>query len=175
MGWTFGWGHRRLLVDHLTKPREDGHGRTNRCVRKFFSGNDLWTVWETSETGVEDIGSRWTTLFLLRRIGGDWGYKGIEECMGPTKLTCPPAFLDMVPDPGGYATEWRERVRAYQARRNRRVVIDATIALGGPQPNTFTVTSLRPLRARFDAAGSAGRSGARRTGDHTIRRPGGPP
>jgi hypothetical protein len=35
----------------------------------------------------------------------------------------------MVPDPGGYATAWRERVRAHHARRNQKLTIGQTITL----------------------------------------------
>lgn len=47
----------------------------------------------------------------------EWIYKPIDETMGPCEVDCPLELLDMVPDPGGYATEWRAKVREHHARR----------------------------------------------------------
>jgi hypothetical protein len=71
-------------------------------------------------------------VFLLNggtRGGDGWGYKDIDEFMGPTDVDCPLSVLDAA-DPveafaGDYredgglksARDWRARVRAYHAAR----------------------------------------------------------
>jgi hypothetical protein len=43
----------------------------------------------------------------------------MDETCGPCEVNCPESYLDMVPlgDSGGYAKEWRERVKEYHIRR----------------------------------------------------------
>lgn len=135
MGWLFGWNTRKELVDHVTETFENDMQRTT-CIRKFFSGNNMWTVWERQSKAASTDVERFIVVFLI--LGGNnctngrgygWGYKDVSEEMGPCEVTCPLAFLDMVPDPGGYATAWRERVRAHHARRNQKLTVGQTIKL----------------------------------------------
>jgi len=66
----------------------------------------------TSDTSHHKAGYRILLCVLLQSSGGEWGYKDMDESMGPCDTSCPVKYLDMVPDPGGYATEWRAKVRA---------------------------------------------------------------
>lgn len=60
-------------------------------------------------------------IVLTSRAGGEWGYKDMDEGMGPVQATAPLAFLDALSDlvhaPQRYAADWRARVRAYHAAR----------------------------------------------------------
>lgn len=119
MGWLYGCDDRKSLVEHLTKDATWSNGTKFRTLAKFFSGSDLWAVQETeTPDGTVD---RFIILYMLRNSGfgynRQWGYKDVSESMGPCAKTCPVKFLDMVPDPGGYATEWRKEVREYWASR----------------------------------------------------------
>ena len=91
---------------------------------------------------------RFIACYLLQKFGpGEWGYKDMEESMGPAEVSCPIAYLKMVPDPGGYATEWRAKVRADFARRHRKLRVGERVALvEGCRPPSLVLTSLRPLR-----------------------------
>ena len=74
-------------------------------------GNQLWRVVEVRTEGEADA-RRYIALDLLRSQGNyGWGYKDLTESMGPYYYTCPVAYFDMVLDPGGCATEWRQKVR----------------------------------------------------------------
>lgn len=135
-------------------------------IAKFWSGLNLWTVkevkydeWYVASRGgeVQPV-KRVIALYAINRFKPqgspyvEWGYKPMGEESGPNQVTCPLKFLDMVPDPGGFATGWREKVRRYWASRK----MTRKIALGdvykmtglGAGVTTLEITSLKPLRAR---------------------------
>jgi hypothetical protein len=116
MGWLVGWHSRAALVEHL---RQDYRGKI-LAERSTQYGRHLW--WACEGSG----GERFVILFLIcgsaRSEEPSWGYKDIEETMGPVELDCPLDLFDLVPEPTGddqsakWAREWRERVRAFHAR-----------------------------------------------------------
>lgn len=114
MGWLYAWDTRKQLIEHLV----DGNGV--KTLKHCFKGNNMWAVQEYTRPTGEVV--RFICLYLLRGSNNSrdgWGYKDISEGAGPVELSCPVSYLDMVPDPGGYATEWRQRVRAYAAKSSR--------------------------------------------------------
>ncbi len=144
MGWMFGWSSRKDLVDHVTATFENDQRRIS-VIKKFYSGNNLWTVWERQSKVAPTDKERFIVVFLI--LGGNnctggqghgWGYKDVSEDMGPCEVTCPLSFLDMVPDPGGYATAWRERVRKHWATRNQKIVVGQTVILTNGQDYVIT-------------------------------------
>ncbi|HEX6986380.1 MAG TPA: hypothetical protein VF170_13440 [Planctomycetaceae bacterium] len=134
MGWTFREGiTRKELIEQRTRgwetTRDDDLTVATTCLAHCYRGGAfsgvLWAVWERTFTrfGVEaEPPRRWITCDLLRheRDGG-WGYKDLAEGMGPFSVSCPLAYLDLVPlDHFGGNAGWRERVRAYHAHARRR-------------------------------------------------------
>ena len=81
-------------------------------------GNCLWVVFEHNS---EDRNARFIALYLLQKQNGfGWGYKAMEESMGPIEVCCPLQFLEIAPLPQSpYAQNWREKVRAYHAEKER--------------------------------------------------------
>ena len=134
MGWLIGWHSRNELVKHLC---EDNGVVT---VKRFFSGNDMWTVQETK------TGERFICLYKI--VGGrnqDWGYKDIDESMGPCETSCPLSFFDLVPCPDyGYAVEFREQCRAAHARKYMKLAVGDTVRLTNGRK--YRITSTRPLK-----------------------------
>lgn len=61
----------------------------------------------------EDGSSVFAAVFLTD-VGGDgWGYKDMEETMGPVASEAPTAILDLLtPTTSAHAFAWRERCRA---------------------------------------------------------------
>lgn len=110
MGWLFGWDDRKSLIDHLV--RGNGVHTHAHCLR----GNNLWAVQEYQ-------GKKFIALYLLRGHGKSrdgWGYKDMDESMGPYYYNCPLGYLNMVDEPhNDNAHEWREAVREWYARRER--------------------------------------------------------
>jgi len=125
MGWYFTLGaSRKDIAAEVTKTsertRDDGVVVKHETLARYFSGNDLWHVLEITHNGEPHI--RAILLSKLHRGNGDgWGYKPVDESMGPCAVSCPLKFLEMVPKiPNDYAAEWRPRVRAYWERRKAR-------------------------------------------------------
>lgn len=125
MGWMFktSQGGFKQLVEERTKGWET-ETSTVKCIAKQFKGNvrfkgNLWTVWEHTDKQTGHA-KRFIVLFLMECRGGCWGYKDVDECMGPCEVNCPLAYLDLVKDhpPGNeYAQAWREKVRQYHAEQ----------------------------------------------------------
>ena len=137
MGWFFGSASRKDLIAELTNDTDTCH-----TIRKYTSGNTLWTVQEVVKTGERFIG-----CYLMQGREGSqcgWGYKPMDELVGPCETTCPPCFFDMVPCPAGFAVEWRKRVLADHARRNQKLKTGDTVTLTNGKE--YKITSVRPLR-----------------------------
>jgi hypothetical protein len=139
MGWTVPYDtpHR---VDLITRriagwTHENPEHRVEvvcikHCYRGGVRSGSLWKVMEQrhylkSNNGLVKT-ERFIALDMIRyypegRGMGNFGYKDLDESCGPCTISCPTSYLDMVPDPGTYATEWRKRVReAYAAKQTKR-------------------------------------------------------
>lgn len=135
MGWSYGWKSKSDLV-HMLKT--DFIGLKTSCVR----GNMFW--------GVADYkGENVIVCAIIGSSDGEWGYKGMDESMGPYYYNCPLSYLDMAPVQNA---EWREKVREYFSRP----AIKAGSKLiakpdspwnikGGEHIETLEIASLRPL------------------------------
>lgn len=142
MGWLFSerWPTRASMREHLC------HGNGLRTIKSCWKGNNLWAVQEYTYDQGEKAGQtvQFIALYLVRWHGKDcqgWGYKDMDESAGPCYYNCPLTYLDMVPDPGGYATEWRAKVRELAERSKRKLIEGQRIKLYGKE---YTVGKPRP-------------------------------
>lgn len=122
MGWLYGWNSKKELVDHLTKPFETGGGMTKTLARTV-KGNHLWMVMQHPGR------PPFIALALLgygKRDG--WGYKDMDESMGPNETDVPLKFLDMAPPNDPYG--WREKVRAHYAHASAKSALVKRLAPG---------------------------------------------
>ena len=128
MGWTFRRNatKQQLIDDRLapwdfvTAPGDEkwtgkaAGTRTQSVVLAFRCvGNSLWSVRETTITppGGEAKTRKWIGLDLLDLDGYGWGWKSMDESMGPYDCSCPPEFLDLAPQPEGeFCAKWREAI-----------------------------------------------------------------
>lgn len=143
MGWLFGWSSKKDLVDHLV--RQDG----GNCavIDHSLRGNNLWLLCQRKDSGFKFI-----VLCKLKYAKGagpwdhEWGYKDIDESMGPCELDCPEKFLAQSDDTSPYGTAWRESCRRWRRERAKRLKF-----VNGLKPgDTFrygskTVVFTRPL------------------------------
>ena len=125
MGWLFGWYTRESLIDHLCT------GNGVETLKRKFVGNNMWAVQRTKE------GITFACLYLIKgnpRVQDDpynWGYKDVDETMGPCDTDFPEAWLDLLsPIDSKYALEWRQAVRD-RAARDRRIKIGTKWKYGG--------------------------------------------
>ena len=130
MGWLFSttWPTRAIMRKHLCA--DNGL----KTIKSCWTGNNLWAVQEYTYDQGEKAGQtvRFIALYLCRRrknTRDGWGYKDMDESAGPSYYNCPISYLDMVPDPGGYATEWRAKVREQHAKENQKLVEGQKITL----------------------------------------------
>jgi hypothetical protein len=142
MGWLYGWNTRAELADHLIN-----HNGV-KTIKHCFKGNNLWAVQEGQKHDGTTV--QFIALYLIRGSNNSsdgWGYKDMGESAGPYYFSCPLAYLDMVPDPGGYATEWREKVREHHAKASRKFVEGTKIKLYGRE---YTMGAKHPSKQGYD-------------------------
>jgi len=136
MGWLFSesWRTRNALREHLVA----GNGVTT--LKSCWVGNNLWAVQEGTKTDGTVV--RFICLYLCRYHGKDlygWGYKDVDESMGPTETSCPIGYIELVEsherehgyEPSGYAAEWRKRVRSRHALKTRKLEVGQKFKLYG--------------------------------------------
>jgi hypothetical protein len=138
MGWTFSRkATKQSIIDERLAPwdvttrAEDERwtgkaaGTRSQSVVLAFRcvGNSLWTVRETTVTTPEGkvTTEKWIGLNLLEADCNGWGWKSMDEAMGPYDWTCPVEFLDMAPQPEGeFCAKWRSAIRE---RSNKQMVL----------------------------------------------------
>ena len=110
MGWSFMQGFaRKEIIEHLTRETTDGK-TTFRTIAQCCKGTVLYTVQE-NETNVEGVKTRFVCVYLLQNGGryDGWGYKAVDETMGPFQKTCPPKYFEIAgPTFDKTAQRWRK-------------------------------------------------------------------
>lgn len=119
MGWYFSRQTRDQLIQELIEPQESERARSE-VLAHTRRDNVLWSVVQVTakQAGVLDLAAGDSTTYircdLLKRSGGEWGHKPMDESMHPYYYSCPLRYLEMASE---RCAEWREGVRAYHARR----------------------------------------------------------
>ena len=170
MGWLVSstWTRKSLIQERTecwsTKKNSVAEGKptyiVSTCLKHCYRGNAfsgvLWGVWEQRLHDTQTDAELKTELFiscdLLRcsrgEDGREWGYKDMEESMGPCYYSCPLGYLEMAP----VANEnWREDVRKYHDIRRLKFKpkVGMVIKLkDGCNPQYLTVVKTRPLRGQ---------------------------
>lgn len=144
MGWTFPFGSsRRDLIEERTRSWERTNDETlvkTTCIAKCFRGGAfsgvLWTVWaRTFAVNEQEVRptERWIgcDVFEYSRQHEGFGYKDMDESMGPYYFSCPLKYLEMVPiDRFGGNPEWRAGVMAYHERQRAKRMARAVARQG---------------------------------------------
>ena len=105
MGWTSGWYSRQELTDYLVKTTQESKDIKLIQYKATCFGKHLWLA-------VKNDMDSYIILYLLSNEGGDWGYKGISEDMGPSYFDCPSELLDLTTGIVGskYSDDWRNKM-----------------------------------------------------------------
>lgn len=115
MGWLFMGGASKSDVIARLTAETDRFRTLKKCVR----GNVLYAVVERK--GVAGPAGHVLTVSLLRKDTIGWGYKDMDEDMGPYEDSCPPSYFKLLPPPRTEAAaEFRRRCEARAARMSRR-------------------------------------------------------
>ena len=147
MGWLFTQGATRAdIIEDLTREQVTDE-RVFRTLRKCFRGNTMYALHESGKPGEL---KKWLCVYLLQTDGKyGWGYKDMDETMGPYYFDCPVSYLDEADPPTSEtAAKWREEVRKLAAERaSKKPKIGETWKLRlGCSPRQVRIKSLRPLR-----------------------------
>lgn len=173
MGWLFTYGQSKSqLIEHLTVTNLGDRMKTiAKCVR----GNVLWAVHEyVRDIGVGEgaikAGDRWIGCYLLGSTEGSWGYKDMDESMGPCEITCPVSYFKLVPNPpNDWAKEWRAKVMARHAKKSVKLKYGDTIKLrAGCTPPELRVIEVKGQKVRAVALGGGVYNVPRRLIDSVI-------
>jgi len=150
MGWSYYRqpGHTKAdqlkyLVSELT--------RNPDTLAHSLRGKVLWSV--ISMSGPDRSEQRYISCTLLDydESSRSWGWKHMDESMGPTYFNCPISYLKKAPvsmlppeirAKGSFSLKWRERVRLYH--RNYSIGDRVTLDDGYAVPE-LTVVQLKPL------------------------------
>jgi hypothetical protein len=119
MGWTFSTyfdSNRRAVLDQ--EFQYETPTASTRVIKSAMVGSTYYAAVENmnKQTGERKV----FALIALTRAGrdGGWGYKDMDETMGPYETRCPASILDLLsPTDNQYALEWRQRCRDYIARK----------------------------------------------------------
>ena len=105
MVWgSFGFHSRKKLIDYLLNNLKNNDQEIIQHASTNF-GKHFWVA-------IKDKQNSFIILYLLQVIGGDWGYKGISEEMGPSYFDCPKKLLDKTVGVvvSEYSDSWRNKM-----------------------------------------------------------------
>jgi hypothetical protein len=151
MGWLYMTrggmnGHpsaKAYLDDQFTyeRPTEAGGSRGLKVIASSCLQNRVW--YAAAQIMTDGVGGDVVALICLVRWnprdkeGMIFGYKDMDETMGPHEAECPARILDLLtPTDREYALAWRAKCRANLARRGRKLENGDRIRL--PEPMKFT-------------------------------------
>lgn len=120
MGWLFCSPTREVLIKHLLRDFETG---SCTLVDHSVYGNELYAVVKRRDTG-----ERFIVVCLMQGTRGDghgtghgsirWGYKDMDEAMGPLVYNCPERLLAQSDCTDSTSVAWRDQCRSMRQYRN---------------------------------------------------------
>lgn len=161
MGWTFTHKNREENVTDFFKKefdysRETGSGKVIACaVKGLHTAYIAYEIKTPEETRVIAL----VCLLSYRRNDHyNFGYKDMDESMGPCESDCPKKILDLLTPlktAEGFAAEWRKRCAERLANRSAKPKLKTGNVLkfnspihfrGGSILDTLKVVSVKPFR-----------------------------
>ena len=153
MGWTtcYHWNtptdiKREILADYAKSEHVEVLDHKSTCYGKHW-----WVALRNKKTGTSFI-----CLFKMERFQQDdcWGYKDIDEAMGPNETDCPISLLDRTTEPTeGFAVDWRACVRKAAERRSQKFEVGDKVLCHGRE---YKVTGKRGRSYILDYRWKAG-------------------
>lgn len=116
MGWTFTYKNPNMSVREFFEQQFNINNPAKNIYGKIIGFSATWTTAYIAYEFVQN-GERKVFAFvcLLRHVpkakdGYNFGYKDMDESMGPCEYKCPKTILKMLtPTEHEYAKEWRKR------------------------------------------------------------------
>lgn len=118
MGWTYMNAHGEKNKKALMTRELERYG-TVKVLKCAMVNGVYYAAYSPTKDPSRVIG----IVCLTRLSDGEFGYKDMEESMGPFESKCPMSIIEMLtPTDSKYANEWRERCRAYAASHSNSVI-----------------------------------------------------
>ena len=115
MGWTFGYSKPSEIKQMvLNSFKETGYYELID-IKSTQYGKHMWVAIKNKETNQSII-----LLYLIQKNAGrdGWGYKDMDESMGPYVHDCPLELIEKTTGDGReYSINWRKAVVEYHATR----------------------------------------------------------
>jgi hypothetical protein len=119
VGWTYSNRTKGLTTRQWFEEEfEWGPGKRREIVADGISGATYYAAVRDNEDLGHGHGHVWAFVAVTRRAAGYWnfGYKDMDETMGPWDAEAPARVLDVLSPTGDdTALEWRARCRAHNA------------------------------------------------------------
>lgn len=151
MGWSFTYGSPqpsiKAEIDKLHTWESDGV--KVEVIKSTMVGSTYYAaVRRTHADGKTDTTA---SVCLTKRINNksfhEWGYKGMDETMGPSESRCPVSILKLLdPPPNEFSRQWRERCREYAAQPKREYKAGTLISQG--EDHTYRLERPHSWRTR---------------------------
>lgn len=104
---------------------------TSRVLSHALRGNQLWIAWEYHKYSEGEDPKKIVLLYLISTNQGSYGYKTMDESMGPYYYDCPDHVIKAAgPTTNEYALAWRAKVKEAKAAKKNQKSLRATVALG---------------------------------------------
>lgn len=157
MGWLFGHSTKKELVNHLLTQGGDHI----KLLDHSLTGNKLWLLYES--TRPELNGLRFIILCLLQGTRGGrgydpcrWGYKDIDESMGPYETGCPERLLAQSTCDAENAVAWRKHCREARVAKSKhkkwiKSLKPGNVIMAGDKPVTVRGTWADPSKVWIQA------------------------
>lgn len=125
MGWTF---YHRPAGQTDRQHFESELGLAKRDLKILESATKNGTFYAAVQ---DPDGSVWALVILIQRVRGEYnfGYKDMDETVGPAVHDCPAKVLDLLtPTDSQWANEWRVKCRATLARNAQvKALVNGTV------------------------------------------------
>jgi hypothetical protein len=171
MGWTSIPGYTKSqIIREVTRT-----GPNSELVETSVKGNCVWMVSRIYHPD-GTLKSQGIILYLLEKLDGDWGYKGIDETSHPYYYSVPKSWLKRYPLIGDFcdrskesSAEWRAKVRSHAADQAAERSVRASLTAGdrfmlrnvGPKYDGSVATVVNPRPLRVTLTGHRGYFGVR--------------
>lgn len=138
MGWTFthrekGVSHEKFFQDEFC--RETEHGRWE-ILASHGLRERVWLLMQRTAKATSETHTFVCCCYIqwAHNDHYNFGYKDVDESMGPCDHDCPVAWLDRLSAPvNDYSREWREKVREFAARsQDRKLAVGDRFRLAAP-------------------------------------------
>ena len=152
MGWTYSHKPKWQTVQSFLEERfncvnESGSWKILKCKSSI---REAYIALEVIHTGQpRRVVGVVCLLGYDKKSHYNFGYKDMDEGMGPYSYNCPAEILDMLtPTDNEYALKWREKCRE-TLRKNKSVTPNALRACLPASPNTSNNNSEQPLVTKW--------------------------